>query len=88
VAAFSVPASEGAAEKLVVVAERAAGAGRAEPGPVIAAIRAAVSRRHTLPVADVQLVPAGAIPRTSSGKIARRACRQEYLDNKRGAHGS
>ncbi|MBA0046398.1 fatty acyl-AMP ligase [Mycobacterium sp. NPDC050853] len=92
VAAFSVPAGfdagDGFAEKLVIVAERAAGAGRAEPGPVIVAIRAAVSRRHTLPIADVQLVPAGAIPRTSSGKIARRACRQEYLDNKIGTHGS
>jgi acyl-CoA synthetase (AMP-forming)/AMP-acid ligase II len=97
VAAFSVPtnelpvgveAGEGAGERLVIVAERAAGAGRAEPGPIVEAIRAAVSRRHALPIADVQLVQAGAIPRTSSGKIARRACRQEYLDNKLGTHGS
>ncbi|ALR13445.1 fatty-acid--CoA ligase [Mycobacteroides saopaulense] len=91
VAAFSVPANElpanvdagdGTGEKLVIVAERAAGAGRAEPAPIVEAIRAAVSRRHTLPVADVQLVQAGAIPRTSSGKIARRACRQNYLNGK------
>ena len=97
VAAFSVPTNElpvgveagdGAGERLVIVAERAAGAGRAEPGPIVEAIRAAVSRRHALPIADVQLVQAGAIPRTSSGKIARRACRQEYLDNKLGTHGS
>jgi fatty acyl-AMP ligase FadD32 len=26
------------------------------------------------------LTPAGAIPRTSSGKIGRRACRSGYLD--------
>ncbi|SKX46429.1 Probable acyl-CoA synthetase FadD [Mycobacteroides abscessus subsp. massiliense] len=85
---MGVEAGEGAGERLVIVAERAAGAGRAEPGPIVEAIRAAVSRRHALPIADVQLVQAGAIPRTSSGKIARRACRQEYLDNKLGTHGS
>ena len=77
VAAFSVPGADG--ERLVVVAERAAGAGRADPAPVIADIRAAVSRTHALPVADVQLVAAGTIPRTTSGKLARRACREEYL---------
>lgn len=77
VAAFSVPGADG--ERLVIVAERAAGAGRADPAPVIADIRAAVSRTHALPVADVQLVAAGTIPRTTSGKLARRACREEYL---------
>jgi fatty-acyl-CoA synthase len=30
-------------------------------------------------VADVALVPAGSIPRTTSGKLARRACRAAYL---------
>ena len=89
VAAFSVSAQElpaaaggtgtGSGERLVIVAERAPGAGRAEPGPVVEAIRAAVSRRHALPIADVQMVAAGAIPRTTSGKLARRACRAEYL---------
>lgn len=91
VAAFSVPADElpagvdagdGVGERLVIVAERAAGAGRAEPGPIIEVLRAAVSRRHALPVTDIRLVQAGAIPRTTSGKIARRACRQQYLDNR------
>ncbi|HNM86315.1 MAG: fatty acyl-AMP ligase [Mycobacterium sp.] len=77
VAAFSVPGADG--ERLVIVAERAAGAGRADPAPVIADIRAAVSRTHALPVADVLLVAAGTIPRTTSGKLARRACREEYL---------
>ncbi|AMT73036.1 fatty acyl-AMP ligase [Mycobacteroides immunogenum] len=90
VAAFSVPADElpagvdagdGTGERLVIVAERAAGAGRAESGPIVDALRAAVSRRHALSVADVRLVQAGAIPRTTSGKIARRACRQQYLNN-------
>jgi acyl-CoA synthetase (AMP-forming)/AMP-acid ligase II len=77
VAAFSLPGDAG--ERLVIVAERAAGAGRADAAPVKDAIRAAISRRHALPVADVKLVAAGAIPRTTSGKLARRACRASYL---------
>ena len=36
--------------------------------------------RHGVTVRDVLLVPAGSIPRTSSGKIGRRACRSAYLD--------
>jgi acyl-CoA synthetase (AMP-forming)/AMP-acid ligase II len=86
VAVFSVPANEvpGAGtedtgERLVIIAERAAGSGRAEQAPVAQAIRAAVSRRHTLAVADLRLVAAGAIPRTTSGKLARRACRADYI---------
>ena len=89
VAAFSVPAAElptsaggpaaGTGERLVIVAERGPGAGKTEPGPILDAIRAAVSRHHALLVADVRLVAAGAIPRTTSGKLARRACRAEYL---------
>ena len=86
VAAFSVPANElpgsdtdDASERLVIIAERAAGTGRADPQPAIEAIRAAVSHRHGLSVSDVRLLPAGAIPRTTSGKLARRACRAQYL---------
>ena len=47
--------------------------------PAVEAIRAAVSNRHGLSAADVKFVPAGAIPRTTSGKLARRACRAQYL---------
>lgn len=86
VAAFSVPANEmpnstdkGIGEKLVIIAERAAGAGRAEEEPVVEAIRKAVSRTHGLAVADVLLVAAGSIPRTTSGKLARSACRNRYI---------
>jgi acyl-CoA synthetase (AMP-forming)/AMP-acid ligase II len=48
---------------------------------VAQAVRAAISRNHALAVADVQLLAAGAIPRTTSGKLAHRACRAEYLRN-------
>jgi len=84
VAAFSVPAEaissgSGSGEQVVVVAERAAGAGRAELGPIAETVRAAISRHHQIRVADVRLVAAGTIPRTTSGKLARSACRAEYL---------
>ncbi|MFP1154807.1 fatty acyl-AMP ligase [Mycobacterium sherrisii] len=88
VAAFSVPADAlgsvdgGSGEQLVVVAERAAGAGRADLGAVADAVRAAISRNHQVRVADMRLVAAGTIPRTTSGKLARSACRTEYLAGK------
>ncbi|MFE3318576.1 long-chain-fatty-acid--AMP ligase FadD32 [Nocardia sp. NPDC059195] len=69
-----------ASEQLVVVAERGPGAGKADPGPIADAVRAAVSVRHGVTARDILLVPAGSIPRTSSGKIARRACKAAYLE--------
>jgi fatty-acyl-CoA synthase len=77
VAAFTVVSE--AREQLVIVAERASGTRRIDPAPVIDAIRESVSGQHGFSTADVRLVPAGAIPRTTSGKLARRACRSAYL---------
>ena len=97
VTAFSVPAKElpgrcdaaasDAGPRLVIVAERAAGTGRDDPQPAIEAIREAVSRRHGVTVSDVRFLPAGAIPRTTSGKLARLASRAQYLGGKAGATG-
>jgi fatty acid CoA ligase FadD32 len=67
-------------EQLVIVGERAAGANKMDLTPVADDIRAAIAVRHGVTVRDVLLTPAGAIPRTSSGKIGRRACRSGYLD--------
>ena len=67
-------------EQLVIVGERAPGAHKLELAPITDAIRAAIAVRHGVTVRDVLLTPAGAIPRTSSGKIGRRACRAAYLD--------
>ncbi len=67
-------------EQLVIVAERAPGANKMDLAPVADDIRAAIAVRHGVTVRDVLLTPAGAIPRTSSGKIGRRACRSAYLD--------
>jgi fatty-acyl-CoA synthase len=77
VSAFSVPGRE--QDRLVIVSERAPGTSHSDPQPEIDAIAAAVADRHGLELSDIRLVPAGAIPRTTSGKLARRACRAEYL---------
>jgi fatty-acyl-CoA synthase len=78
VAAFTVT-DAGDGEQLVIIAERAAGNARADAEPALAAVRAAIVAQHAVEVTDIRLVPAGAIPRTTSGKLARRACRAEYL---------
>ena len=49
--------------------------------PVIDAIRRDVTRVHELPPEGVILLRAGSIPKTSSGKIQRHACRQGFIDN-------
>lgn len=69
-----------ASEQLVIVGERAPGAHKLDIAPISDDIRAAIAVRHGVTVRDVLLTAAGAIPRTSSGKIGRRACRSAYLD--------
>jgi len=71
---------EDTSEQLVIVGERAAGSHKLDVEPIADDIRAAIAVRHGVTVRDVVLMPAGAIPRTSSGKIGRRACRATYID--------
>ncbi len=71
--------ADDASEQLVVVAERGPGK-RTDPQEVADIVRAAIAQRHGVMARDVLLVPAGSIPRTSSGKIARRATRTAYID--------
>ena len=47
---------------------------------VFDAIRRAVLREHELTVEAIVLIRTGSIPKTSSGKIQRHACRNGYLD--------
>ncbi len=47
---------------------------------IAAAVREAIAARHELQVYSVGLLKTGSIPKTSSGKIQRRACRKGYLD--------
>jgi 8-amino-7-oxononanoate synthase len=49
-------------------------------GEVFQAVRRAVSGEHDLTVDAIVLIRAGSVPKTSSGKIQRHACRQSYID--------
>ncbi|MFO1062573.1 MAG: aminotransferase class I/II-fold pyridoxal phosphate-dependent enzyme [Pirellulales bacterium] len=75
VAAFAV--SGGDRERLVVVAEVQRKEGR-DWNDVIQAIRREVTQQHDLPPDAVFLVRHGTLPRTSSGKVQRHACKREY----------
>jgi acyl carrier protein len=78
-AAFSVGAGEG--EQLVVVQElERRYVTNANMGEVVASIRRAVAEHHELQVHAVVLIKTGSIPKTSSGKIQRRATRAAYAD--------
>jgi fatty acid CoA ligase FadD32 len=77
VAAFAVSGDDG--DRVVVVAERGR---RGEGVPVediARAVRRTVNTGHELRLDDFVLVEPGGVPRTSSGKIARSACRERYL---------
>jgi acyl carrier protein len=78
-AAFSVTSDEG--EQLVVVQELERRYVRnADVSEVFAAVRRAVAEHHELQVHAIVLVRTGSIPKTSSGKIQRRATRAAYAD--------
>lgn len=47
---------------------------------LFADIRRAVMAQHDLPLDAIVLIKAGSIPKTSSGKIQRHACRKGYLE--------
>ncbi|MCP9978868.1 fatty acyl-AMP ligase [Actinomadura madurae] len=74
----------GGTEGLVVVAERNRRVPIAllDPDEVAQAVRTAVNQQHDLRVHDFVLIEPGGLPRTSSGKIARSACRLAYLEGR------
>ncbi|QOV33474.1 fatty acyl-AMP ligase [Streptomyces ferrugineus] len=80
-AAFSVDGNDGGAggEQTVLVAEIAPDA-VSEAEKIIDVVRSGIGEAHGLSVRDVVLVRPGTIPKTSSGKIQRRASRAAYLD--------
>ncbi|MDP2316991.1 MAG: fatty acyl-AMP ligase [Pseudomonadota bacterium] len=81
VVAFSRPGKE--SEELVVVAETRAD----PPADLKEAIALAVADRLSLKVADVVLLGAGQLPKTSSGKLQRRKTREQYLAGELGGEG-
>ncbi|MDW8319497.1 MAG: fatty acyl-AMP ligase, partial [Anaerolineae bacterium] len=58
---------------------QAAGEDALDPEALRTAIRRAVTAGHDLRVHAIALLKAGSIPKTSSGKIQRHACRQGFL---------
>ncbi|WP_461479966.1 AMP-binding protein [Mycobacterium sp. HUMS_1102779] len=80
-AAFSVAPGPGLAEELVVVQEvNHQQLGEAELNEILDSIRTAITERHEIQAHAVVLVEPLRIPTTSSGKIQRSACRQQFLD--------
>jgi amino acid adenylation domain-containing protein len=78
VAAFSLDIAN--EERLIVAAEiRRSHLRHLEVEAGIAAIRQAVAENHELQVYAVVLLKPGQIPKTSSGKIQRHACRSSFL---------
>ncbi|WP_437755425.1 amino acid adenylation domain-containing protein [Sorangium sp. So ce1389] len=75
-AAFSVEAA--AEERLVVVAEIDVSKA-SDVAALVSAVRSAVAEQHELQVHAAVLLAPGGIPKTSSGKIQRRACRAGFL---------
>ncbi len=76
-AAFSV--SNGPDEHLVVVQELKHHKSLTDFEHLTTAIRQAVSLEHDLPVHAVVLVKPGSIPKTTSGKLQRQACKEAFL---------
>jgi len=81
VAAISVPVDQ--TEKLVTIIElKKRGDSDEEAMHKLSVVKndvaAAISKSHGLNVADLVLVPPGSIPTTTSGKIRRAACAEQY----------
>ncbi|GAA2848123.1 fatty acyl-AMP ligase [Streptosporangium fragile] len=82
VAAFGVDGEGEGGERLVVLAELRhdviAAPDRHER--FLRAARRALATHHGVEPHDLVLVPPGALPRTTSGKVRRGTCRERYLD--------
>ncbi len=80
-AVFSVAAGPDVAERLVVVQEvNRYQLGEADLTQIVDTIRTAITEHHEIQADAVVLVDPLRIPTTSSGKVQRSACRQQFLD--------
>ncbi len=77
-AAFPVE-GEGGEERLVVVQEVRRDARDADLASVLDAIRRAVAEEHEVTLLAAVLIRTATLPKTSSGKVQRQACRASYL---------
>lgn len=76
-AAFSVDVNS--EEQLVIIVEADRRSRNLDVDAVIQAIRQSVAEDYELQVHTVVLIKAGSIPKTTSGKLQRYACREEFL---------
>lgn len=77
-AAFALTGATG--EHRVLVAEVTRTAARNLAGAeVVTALRAAIWREHEVPLHTVVLIRQASLPKTSSGKVQRAACRAQFL---------
>ncbi|MFE9775282.1 fatty acyl-AMP ligase [Streptomyces sp. NPDC005931] len=79
VAAFPVGLLDDNGERAVVVAELERRCDGARLETIRTAIRSALLAHHSLDVRDVVLIRRGTLPKTTSGKIRRSACRDLHL---------
>lgn len=87
VAAFSL--EEDGVERLGVVAELSPKAMRTPSGDlppemetqaaIVSAATEAIAARHSLKLGEILLVPSGSVPKTTSGKVQRRRCKEAYM---------
>src|SRR5207344_1172464 len=52
---------------------------QADLSQILGAIRQAVGEAHEIRLFSVVLIPSGALPKTSSGKVQRNACKQKFV---------
>lgn len=78
--AAAFPVDDGTRESVVVVVEGDSRVGRySSARKVTDAVREALRHHHRIEVADVVLIRRGTLPKTTSGKVRRRPCREQYL---------
>lgn len=76
-AAFSIDADGSGTEQLCLVHEVEREALRRIDRPaILRAVRAAIANRHDVQLVDLVLIRPGELPKTTSGKTRRRACRE------------
>ncbi|MCL2304597.1 MAG: aminotransferase class I/II-fold pyridoxal phosphate-dependent enzyme [Planctomycetaceae bacterium] len=76
-AAFMI--EDGMAERLVIVQE-VERRFKGDMTPLFEAVRTSIATEHEFPVDAIVFVKTGSIPKTSSGKIQRHACRKGFLE--------
>jgi acyl-CoA synthetase (AMP-forming)/AMP-acid ligase II len=81
-AAFAVPGVDGDDVAIAAEIDRPASLPEISPDALILEIREAVGAAHGIQVSAVALVAPGAIPKTTSGKLQRFACREGFLNGR------